>query len=124
MPVAGKPVQFVKPFFAGSQGTPVPGQSVLEVRGTEPVHQGFQCGKSLLGFRHRSSAAGEDALCPGGMPLPCISPQSSSSLSLPAILLPHPKTVGFGGAGVAASYPVIYQSAQLYTGIASALFAF
>ena len=46
------------------------------------------------------------------------------SARLPAILLRHPETAGLRGAGAAASYPVIYRSAQLYTGIALALFAF
>lgn len=64
---------------------------------------------------------GEDALCLGGIYQP---PAVCISAHLPAILLPHPKTVGLRGAGAAASYPMIYQSAQLYTGIASALFAF
>lgn len=46
------------------------------------------------------------------------------SAHLPAMRLPHPKTAGSRSAGAAASYPVISQSAQSYTGIAPALFVF
>lgn len=50
MPVAGKPVQFVKPLLGGGggQGTPVPGQSVLEAGGHGPHALGFPGWKNPL----------------------------------------------------------------------------
>lgn len=82
---------FVKPLLAGGQGTPLPGQPVLGVRGVGPVSWGFQCGKILRGFRHRGSAAGEAALCPGGFSLPCSpqQPQSPLLFQRPSSLTPN-----------------------------------